>query len=216
MSEPVKRNYSSELRAGRARQTRRAVVSAAAALFESHGFAGTTAEGIATAAGVSRKTVFTVGSKTELLKLALDWAVTGDDEPVPLRERPEVDALRRIHDPAALVRSWAALTVVIGGRTAALSRALTVAAGIDTGARALWDDLQRQRLAGAREFAAGLANIGGLRIDADDAADLIWVHSDTALYHRLVIQRGWPPPKYETWLAATIAAQLCPPLRELR
>jgi AcrR family transcriptional regulator len=186
-------------------------VSAAAALFETRGFATTSADDIAAAAGVSRKTVFTVGSKTELLKLALDWAVTGDDEPVPLRERPEVDALRRTCDPAALVRGWAALMVVIGGRTAALSRALTVAAGIDPEARALWDDLQQQRLTGAREFVAGLANIGGLRIDADDAADIVWAHSDTGLYYRLVIQRGWPPGKYETWLGETVHGQLCQP-----
>ena len=52
------RSYSSTLRADQARRTRRRIVDAAAELFAEHGYAGTTIDAIATAAGVSRKTVF--------------------------------------------------------------------------------------------------------------------------------------------------------------
>src|SRR5437667_10340968 len=93
MSAPVKKPYNSALRAAQARATRRAIVDAAARLFTERGYGATTIDAIAEAAGVSRKTVFTsVGGKTEALKLAIDWAIAGDDEPVPIPERPHVKA----------------------------------------------------------------------------------------------------------------------------
>jgi len=89
VNEPsVKKPYSSQLRAAHARATRRAIVDAAARLFTEQGYGATTVGAIAEAAGVSRKTVFTsVGGKAQALKLAIDWAIVGDDEPVPLLER---------------------------------------------------------------------------------------------------------------------------------
>jgi AcrR family transcriptional regulator len=52
-------------------------------LFVERGYAPTTIEAIAERAGVSRRTVFTsVGGKADLSKLAFDWTLAGDDEPV--------------------------------------------------------------------------------------------------------------------------------------
>src|SRR3954453_199790 len=91
---PVRRPYHSTLRADQARATRRAVVSAARDLFVELGWSGTTIDAVAAHAGVSRKTVFTsVGGKAALLKLALDWALVGDDEPVPLSARQVIAEL---------------------------------------------------------------------------------------------------------------------------
>src|SRR4051812_17634667 len=91
MAEDVKRTYSSALRAEQARTTRRAIVDAAATLFVRDGFGATTVDAIAKQAGVSRKTVFTsVGGKVEALKLARDWAIVGDDEPIGLLDRPVI------------------------------------------------------------------------------------------------------------------------------
>jgi len=99
------RTYRSPLRDEQVRGTRRAVVAAAHDLFVEHGYAATTIDAVAERAGVSRKTVFSaVGGKAVLLKLALDWALAGDDEPVPLADRPEVRQERRETDPWALVR----------------------------------------------------------------------------------------------------------------
>src|SRR5215470_12926937 len=93
MNQPVKKPYSSALRAAQARATRRAIVAAAARLFGERGYGATTVDAIAETAGVSRKTVFTsVGGKAQALKLAIDWAMVGDDEPVPLLDRPHVRA----------------------------------------------------------------------------------------------------------------------------
>jgi AcrR family transcriptional regulator len=72
---PAKRAYASPLRDDQARATHRAIVNAAADLFQRNGYAATTIAAIAAAAGVSRKTVFASGgSKFTLLKDAFDWS----------------------------------------------------------------------------------------------------------------------------------------------
>ena len=56
-------------------------------------------------AEVSRKTVFTsVGGKVALLKLAYDYAMAGDDEPVPMIEREGLQAIMAEPDPDEQMR----------------------------------------------------------------------------------------------------------------
>jgi AcrR family transcriptional regulator len=94
-------------------------VHAAAALFAERGYGGTTADAVAQAAGVSRKTVFTsVGGKAELIKLAYDFAIAGDDEPVPMPERPGIRALVAEDDAARMLAAYAAMVADIGARIA--------------------------------------------------------------------------------------------------
>src|SRR4051812_3320429 len=153
MSESVKRRYSSPLRARQAEQTRRVIVAAAAQLFVEVGYGRTTVDGVAEAAGVSRKTVFSaVGGKVELLKLAIDWATVGDDAPIPLLERDEATRLAHAPDPVLMLQGWAQLISTIGRRLAGLSGALLVAAAVDDQAADLLAAGQQQRLAGARAF----------------------------------------------------------------
>src|SRR5687768_12500402 len=103
----ARRPYQSKLRDEQARATRRAIVGAAGELFVELGWSRTTIDAVAERAGVSRKTVFTsVGGKAALLKLALDWALVGDDEPVPLADRPVIAEMERLRDPRALVARW--------------------------------------------------------------------------------------------------------------
>ena len=95
VAKEVKRSYQSALRGAHAQSTRAAVIAAAGRLFTEQGYAATSIDEIAAAAGVSRATVFTsVGGKATLLKTALDVAIVGDDEPVPLPERPRSKAIR--------------------------------------------------------------------------------------------------------------------------
>jgi AcrR family transcriptional regulator len=211
MVEAVKRDYRSGLRAAQARETRRGIVTAAAGLFVDNGYGATTIEAVAEAAGVSRKTVFTaVGGKVELLKLALDWAIAGDDEPVAVADRPEVRALLELTDAAELLTGWAAVLVGIDKRVARLSEAMETAAGLDTAARSLVDGSSRQRLAGSRVIVDRVADLGALRaaLTAAEAADIAWLLSDPVLYTRLVRVRGWSVRRFENWLAATLRHDL--------
>jgi AcrR family transcriptional regulator len=210
----VKRDYRSELRAAQAQETRRSIVAAASRLFVETGYGATTIDAVAEAAGVSRKTVFTaVGGKLELLKVALDWAVAGDDQPVALADRPALRALLKQEDPAVLLTGWVRMQAEIDARVAPLFQALEVAAGIDPEARALLEQSQRQRLEGARTIVKRLralkARTAGLT--DSEAVDLAWLATDPALFDRLVRARGWSTGRFAEWLAQTLVAQLVAP-----
>src|SRR5579859_4138447 len=130
-TQPPKR-YTSQVRDEQARRTRRAIVTAAHDLFLAQGYAATTIDGIAEAAHVSRRTVFdSVGGKTALLKLALDWAIVGDDEPIALMDRPAIKAILAEPDPRQALMLWAQAVADAAARTAPLGEVLTAAADID-------------------------------------------------------------------------------------
>ena len=83
------RTYRSDLRAEQARQTRRRVVTAASTVFLARGYVGTSMRAVAAEASVSIATVeLLFGTKAGVLKAAIDLAIAGDDEAVPVLERP--------------------------------------------------------------------------------------------------------------------------------
>lgn len=201
------RAYRSDLRAEQARATRRAVVGAARDLFVERGYDRTTLDAVAEAAGVSRRTVVNaVGGKAALLKLAWDEALVGDDEPVPMVDRPAVLAIRASADPVESYRLWAAMVADVTGRAVALHRVLVAAADVDPDAAELLARSERERLEGARAFAQHLASIDGLSVPEDRAADAFWALNASTLYRSLVLDRGWSVERFTTWLAAQAAA----------
>lgn len=211
MAATVKRAYRSDLRTSQARDTRRRIVTAAADVFVSDGYAGASVDAIAAAAGVSRKTVFTaVGGKAELLALALDWAVAGDDAPRPLAERPEVMSVLQLDDPGELLHGWARVLAGIDARVGGLFAALEAAATVDDSARGLFDTLHAQRRDGARQVINAVAAIGGLRdgMTRSRAVDVACLFTEPLLYRRLVGACGWSHRRFETWLAQTLRQQL--------
>ncbi|WP_319450112.1 MULTISPECIES: helix-turn-helix domain-containing protein [unclassified Mycobacterium] len=211
MERAVKRDYHSALRASQADDTRRAIVSEAMRLFVAHGYGATTIDAVAKAAGVSRKTVFTaVGGKVDLLKTALDWAVTGDDRRVALVDRPRVRAVLELADPSELLDQWAQLMAELDQRVAGVFRALEVAAETDVDARRLLEQSQQQRLDGAREVVKRLAKLGALTpaMSRVEAADVVWLATDPVLFDRLVRMRGWSVKRFGAWLGRTLTTQL--------
>src|ERR1700761_2972788 len=91
----VKRSYDASGRRERARARRLAVVLAARDLFERDGYRPTTIAAIAAHAGVSAESVYKgFGTKAALAKAVFDLALAGDDEPVPVAERPAMQAVR--------------------------------------------------------------------------------------------------------------------------
>jgi hypothetical protein len=54
-----------------------------------------------------------------------------------------------------------------------------------------------------RRFVADLATAAPLRLDLDDAAEIVWATNAAELYQLLVGQRGWSPQRYEHFLADT-------------
>src|ERR1700761_252874 len=96
-----KRSYDSSGRRARAERTRAEIVEAAHRLFIADGYAATAITDIAREAAVSPETIYKAfASKSALLAAVVRAAVRGDAGETPLRERPEIDVIRRETDPA--------------------------------------------------------------------------------------------------------------------
>ena len=209
-SQPSKR-YASEVRDDQARRTRRAIVTAAHDLFLAQGYAATTIDGIAQAAHVSRRTVFnSVGGKAALLKLALDWAVAGDDEPIAMADRPAVKAIQAEPDPRKALMLWVQTVAGVSARSSPIGEVLIAAADVDPAAAELLAEASRNRLFGATAFIRYLASLDGLAAGMTEqrAADLCWALMDGHLSRLLVIQRGWSAAEFTRWLSGSLTAAL--------
>jgi AcrR family transcriptional regulator len=208
------RPYVSPVREEQARRTRRAIVAAACELFLAQGYAATTVDAIAEAAHVSRRTVFNaVGSKATALKLALDWAIGGDDEPIAMADRPAVKAIQAERDPRKALTAWAAMVTEVTARVSPISEVLFAAADGDQEAAQLLAEEAASRMFGATGFVSHLASLDGLApgVTQQQAAELCWALMDGHLYHLLVIQRGWAPAAFTQWLTDSLATVLLPP-----
>jgi AcrR family transcriptional regulator len=198
----------------RTRLARAAVVEAARRLFLERGYGATTIEAISEAAEVPPATVYRLfSSKHGILKSLLDVSIAGDDEDVPVADRPQVRSLLAARDPRQQLAGFVQVTGQVNRRVGPLYRILVSAAGTDRDAAALLSELTRQRQQGQRVVARSLARAGVLRpeLKERDAADVIHALMSPELYRLLVIDRGWRPERYERWLERTLVEQLLPP-----
>ena len=208
-----KTRYRSALRAEQAAATRQLVLDTATRLFVQHGYAATSIDLIAEIAGVGRSTVFAAaGGKPWLLKTAYDRAVVGDDEQVPLIDRPEAHKLFAMSDPAEIITAYAEIISDAAQRVSPIYEVVRSAAGIDVEAQQLWAEISDQRLSGAETIAALLKKKGGLRkgLTITIARDIIWIYNDPSLHSALVGNRGWNQNRYRAWLTDTLHHQLLP------
>ncbi len=208
MDADCKRPYRSDLREEQARRTRWQVVQAASRLYQRQGFAATTVDAIAGEAGVSRKTVFTaVGGKVELLKLAYDYAMARDDEPVPMIQRPGLQDVVAEPDDYRAVELWARFVTDAAGRVSGLYLALRGAAEVDQEARALYQRWEAERRDGMRTGPVPrFVENGTLRDDLtpDEAADILALLAAPSTYHSLVVDGGWAPDRFRAWFRDSV------------
>src|ERR1700733_7871178 len=134
-----RRSYDNSRREAGARETRRNIVGAARDLFVLLGYPVATFPAVADAAGVSVQTVYShFPTKRDLLKEVIDQAVAGDDEAVPIAERPEVAAILSEPTAEGKLRLHAAHAVAISQRATAVDQMLRSAAAVDAEAAELW------------------------------------------------------------------------------
>jgi AcrR family transcriptional regulator len=208
------RAYRSALRDDQARATRRRVVDAARDLFIEHGYAGATIDAIAERAGVSRKTVFTsIGGKPAALRLAWDWTLAGDDEQVPIADRPVSQQIFESRDPVDAIDGWARLQGPIASRLARIYEVVVIASDSDAEVAGMRATNERNRMAGARQFAEHLASLAALRsgLTVERATEIVGVLMDPVPAGRLVHDAGWSVPEYCEWLARMHRAALLDP-----
>ncbi len=157
---------------------------------------------VATAAGVSVPTVELVFStKASLLKEAIDVAIAGDDEPVPILERPWVTEIQATTTPEQFLAGVAQVLVASAQRADALVLAAFEAARSDRRLAPLAAQLKAQRTTIASWIVDGVATRCPLRTDRAEAIDTVWLLMDPALFDRLTTDRGWTPQRYGAWFA---------------
>jgi AcrR family transcriptional regulator len=194
-----RRAYDSSRRRAMAADNRAAVLATAAELFATRGWS-TGMRDIARAAGVSVETVYaTAGSKGDLLLRVIDIGVVGDDEPIPLSERPE---FRALGEGGRAERVAAAARLITGSnrRIAALNRTFAHAAAGDADVAARWREYEATQ---REQYAVGIRMVVGRR-PRQDLVDGIWALGSAEVYLQLIETAGWTPEKYHRWLAGLI------------
>lgn len=199
---PTRRRYSSRLREQQAGQTREQVLAAAAALFEESGWAGTTVAAIAREAGVAVETVYSgFGSKKQVLRAVVDFAVVGDVAPVPLAEREVFTNLAAGQRDERIVAGIEMLAD-IHGRLAKLWRTVGEAAASDQeidGWRLRWDAGRRLDVKRSVELI--------VQHELDDATlDLLWGIFSHEVYGMLVLDHGLDRAQYAERMRAAVTA----------
>jgi AcrR family transcriptional regulator len=205
------RPYRSPRRQGQARRTRQRILATATAEFSSRGYAAATVAAIAAAAGVSVPTIEQVfRTKANLLKAAIDVAIAGDDEPVPVLQRPAAVAAAAAPTAETFLAGVSAGVADVAERAAGLVLVAFEAAAGDPRLRPLAGQLSGNRAAMARWIVDELMARAQLRpgIDRSHAVDVMWLLMDPAVFTRLRIDRGWSRQRFQHWFADSTAQLL--------
>ena len=172
---------------------------AARRLFSARGYGRTTMEAVAAGAGVSVATVY-LAFRT---KLGLLSALLADAAEDPRLDVQQVVAAKSAEQRAAL---GARNIRELHERTGTITALLRAGVGNDARLEKLWDKWQAGHLAAVAQVARQIAATGELRPDlnADDAADVLYVLTGSETYRQLLIERRWSGARYEEWLAESM------------
>jgi AcrR family transcriptional regulator len=206
-----KRSYRSPARERRARETRERILAAASAEFVRSGYGATTMRAVAGAAGVSVPTVELVfGTKPQLLRAAISFAIRGDADPTPMLERDWALRARAAGSAADFLATVGQVLTDAAQRSAGLVVAAFEAANADESMRSLADQLRTQRADTATWIVDGLINRASLRreIDRAHAIDAVWLLMDPRAFCALTQDRGWTPKQFGRWFTDSVSRLL--------
>ena len=209
MSQPVRRG-------GRRQATRRRIAEAASRLFTEDGYAGTTLQAIADAAGVHVQTIYQAfGNKVSVLAEAAAVLVAGpeEDSATPPPQRAWVIELFAEPDPTRQLTLYVRNMREVSERYMGLLDTMRVTAAADPDVGAFLAHAERGRYAGPQHIAAVLAQHSALRpgLTAERAADIMYAITTYDVFRSLMHDRGWTGDETESWLSATLAGLLLPP-----
>jgi AcrR family transcriptional regulator len=174
-----------------------------------------TISALARAADVSVQTVYNaVGGKAEVVKAVYDVELAGDDEPVPMMQRPGWQELLAERDGREWLRRYAAFARGIAERVGPLVNVLLAqAAAGDPDMAGFAEVIERERATGngvvVREVVARAPLRDGLTVE--HAVDVVWTLTSPEVFDRLVRRREWTFDEYEAWLGQAMADALLGP-----
>jgi AcrR family transcriptional regulator len=198
-----RRSYDASRRRAAAAARRHAILVAANNLFIELGYAATTMQAIADAAGVALDTVYDlVGRKADLFGLLLETAISGADEAIPAERREYVRMIRAEPDARRKLAIYAQAIADIAPRLGPLFRVAHEAAGTDPAIATQADGLAQRRARNMRLLAADLMVTGAVRSDlaVEDVADVIWSMNAPEYTMLLIRDLGWSREKLAGWL----------------
>jgi hypothetical protein len=125
----------------------------------------------------------------------MDAAVVGDTAPIPLRERPELQAIGEGDEDERIARG-VAITADIHERAAGVWRAIVEAAVSDPDVDAWRQEVERRR---RDELTGATARMFGEPID-DHLLTMVWIVYSAETYLSLVRDEGYSRADYEAFL----------------
>lgn len=204
---PPKRSYVSPLRSQAAARTREQILQRATELFADRGYGLVTVADIASAAGVSPKTVFaSVGSKSDILDRIVDEGVAASGHEQAVRH------LLGLERPEAVLEVLARGTRAGNEGHFLVHEAIHKALPVHENGATLWE----RATAAYREALVAVAHhlhslptppLGTPR----ETADALWFWFGPSGWRTLVVDNGWPWDRAEQFLRHTATATLYPP-----
>jgi len=205
MRQPTPRPYHSERRRQAAEKTRERVLATARALFEEEGIDSVPLRRIAAAASVAESTIYALfKSKEGILRELMRKAIFN------ARYEVEASRLNVIDDPIDLLRLTARIARTIYENEA---RELGLMRGMSLFSRELKkmeEEFEAMRLEMQRNRLQLFADRGLLPpgLSLADARHILWMYTSREIYRMLVVESGWAPDKFESWLADTLITAL--------
>lgn len=200
-------------RAERAEDTRRRVVDAARRSFLRNGYGPTTIRSVAADARVSQETIYkSFGNKAALLKAVYDVVLAGDDAPMPLADRPEIQRVRAQRTAAGSARAYAELTLEIDARVGSLVLIASRSQGADAELGQFISTIEQERATGTLGLARHWGAAGFLRDDVpvERARDIVWMLLAPEV-QAMRRRQGWSDEEYIQWIVDTLAATALSP-----
>jgi AcrR family transcriptional regulator len=205
------RRYQSSLRDAQARRTRQRVLDAATAMFLDRGYGASTIRAIAGEAKLSVPTVEALfGTKARLLKAAIDVAIAGDYEPVPVLDRAWAADAREAGTAEEFLSVVAGVVAAAQARSAGLVLAVFEGSAKDGELEQVAEQMVAQRAVTASWIVEGVNRLASLRegCSNEEAIDTVWLLMDPAVFDRLTRRRNWTPEHYEHWFSRSVARLL--------
>jgi len=206
-----KREYNSSRRTEQAQETKRRILDAARTLFCQLGYSGATIELIAQEAGVSPLTIYSsFGNKPSLLAALVGVLVGGNEEPVPLLERPGPQAVLKETDPVVKLHRFAEDISDILERVAPLFAVMRAAAKSEPEIAALLAERLEARFQNLKAFVQNLMAHTTLRagLDEESATTTVWAITSPDMYLLLTNDRSWSKARFAVWLGHSLVRLL--------
>ena len=209
-----KRVYDSSRRQLQANETRRKILDAARRQFMERGYAGATAEAIATEAGVSAQTIYAIfeNKKKLLVSLMNVSPATGVEDHTPLAERPSVQAVSQERDRRRQLQMFAQVVANNLDQVSGVYEIMIDAAKTEPDFVRISQKMNRQRLENMTLAVQQFAANGPFRADMSEtyARETVWTLTSSEVFLLLTRDRGWSKEDYAQWLADMLARALLP------